>query len=146
MLEIYDGSLDVKAILDKWFDAEALNNYGAFIPFVGVIRDEDGIEGLSFDIYEPILTSWFEAWQEEAKARGALLRMAHSRGDVLLHTSSYISAVFSPKRRVALELIDEFVEDFKANAPIWKYDLRNGKRIYAENRSTPMSGAGLLKE
>jgi molybdopterin synthase catalytic subunit len=46
---------------------------------------------------------------------------------------------------VALELIDEFVEDFKANAPIWKYDIRNGKRIYAEDRSTPMSGAGLLR-
>jgi molybdopterin synthase catalytic subunit len=70
--------------------------------------------------------------------------MAHSRGDVWLHTSSYISAVFSPKRRVALMLIDEFVEDFKANAPIWKYDLRDGARIYAEDRSTPMNGAGLL--
>jgi molybdopterin synthase catalytic subunit len=45
---------------------------------------------------------------------------------------------------VALELIDEFVEDFKANAPIWKYDVKNGERIYAEDRSTPMSGSGLL--
>ncbi len=145
MVEIYDGSLDVKSIFNRWFDEQSGNNYGAFIPFVGVIRDEDGIDGLSFDIYEPILTAWFNAWQEEAKARGAILKMAHSRGDVLLHTSSYISAVFSPKRRVALELIDEFVEDFKANAPIWKYDIRNGKRIYAEDRSTPMSGAGLLR-
>jgi len=63
---------------------------------------------------------------------------------VPLHTSSYISAVFSPKRRVALELIDAFVEDFKANAPIWKYDIKGGERIYAEARSTPMEGAGLL--
>jgi molybdopterin synthase catalytic subunit len=55
-----------------------------------------------------------------------------------------MSAVFSPKRRVALELIDEFVEDFKANAPIWKYDVINGKRIYAEDRSTPMDGSGLM--
>jgi molybdopterin synthase catalytic subunit len=45
---------------------------------------------------------------------------------------------------VALELIEEFVEDFKANAPIWKYDVINGKRIYAEDRSMPMDGAGLL--
>ena len=60
------------------------------------------------------------------------------------HLLRYISAVFSPKRRVALELIDEFVEDFKANAPIWKYDVIDGKRIYAADRSTPMDGSGLL--
>ncbi|MEA2029903.1 MAG: molybdenum cofactor biosynthesis protein MoaE [Campylobacterota bacterium] len=143
-MEIYDGSLDVKMIFGKWLDEEASSNYGAFIPFVGTIRDEDGIEGLSFDIYEPVLQKWFDSWVERASKRGAIVKMAHSRGDVPIHTSSYISAVFSPKRRVALELIDEFVEDFKANAPIWKYDLRDGKRIYAEDRSTPMDGAGLL--
>lgn len=71
--------------------------------------------------------------------------MAHSRGDVLNHESSYIAGVCSPKRRVALEMIDEFVEDFKASAPIWKYDILNGKRVYAEDRSTPIQGAGILK-
>ena len=55
------------------------------------------------------------------------------------------SAVFSPKRRVALEMIEEFVEDFKASAPIWKYDLINGERVYAKDRSTAIEGSGLLK-
>jgi len=55
-----------------------------------------------------------------------------------VHTSSYISAVFSPQRKVALALINDFVEDFKANAPIWKYDVKDGKRIYAQERSTAM--------
>jgi molybdopterin synthase catalytic subunit len=71
--------------------------------------------------------------------------MAHSRGDVLNHTSSYIAGVCSPKRRVALELIDEFVEDFKAQAPIWKYDIIDGKRVYAEERSSKIDGAGVLQ-
>jgi len=145
-LELYDGGLDVPTILKKWYESEVQSNYGAFIPFVGTIRDEDGIAGLSFDIYEPILESWFEAWQEKAKAKGAMIKMAHSRGDVMLHQSSYISAVFSPKRRVALEFIDEFVEDFKASAPIWKYDLKGGERIYAADRSTAIKGSGILGE
>ena len=55
-----------------------------------------------------------------------------------------VAAVFSPKRRVALEFIDKFVEDFKASAPIWKYDLKDGKRIYAKDRSTAINGSGLL--
>jgi molybdopterin synthase catalytic subunit len=144
MLKIYDGGLNVATILKEWYEEEATSNYGAFIPFIGTIRDEDGIEGLSFDIYEPILEKWFKEWQEKAKAKNAIIKMAHSRGDVLLHQSSYIAAVFSPKRRVALEFIEEFVEDFKASAPIWKYDLKNGQRIYALDRSTAIKGSGLL--
>ena len=143
-MELYHGALDVKSIFGKWLDEGAESNYGAYIPFVGTIREEDGIEALSFDIYEPVLQKWFDGWVETAKQRGAIVKMAHAIGDVPVHTSSYVSAVFSPKRRVALELIDEFVEDFKANAPIWKYDVIDGKRIYAEDRSTPMSGSGLL--
>ncbi|MDF1878369.1 molybdenum cofactor biosynthesis protein MoaE [Sulfurimonas sp. SAG-AH-194-C20] len=144
MLSLYDGSLDVPSILKEWYEEEATSNYGAYIPFVGTVRSEDGIDGLSFDVYEPILELWFSSWQEKAKEKGAKIKMAHSKGDVLLHESSYIAAVFSPKRRVALEFIDEFVEDFKASAPIWKYDLKNGQRIYAKDRSTAISGSGLL--
>ena len=143
-MELYNGPLDVKEIFGRWLDEEVLSNYGAYIPFVGTIREENGIEALSFDIYEPVLKAWFEIWQEKAKARGAIVKMAHAIGDVPVHTSSYVSAVFSPQRRVALELIEEFVEDFKANAPIWKYDVKHGERVYAEDRSTPMNGAGLL--
>lgn len=143
-LELYNGDLPVEEITNRWYGEQRLSNYGAIITFVGVIRDEDGIDGLSFDIYEPILESWFEAWQKKANEQNAIVLMAHSRGDVLNHTSSYIAAVCSPKRRVALELIDEFVEDFKASAPIWKYDIIQGKREYALDRSAKIEGAGLL--
>jgi len=143
-MELYKGGLNVKEITNRWYESVLDLNYGAFITFIGIIREENGIEALSFDIYEPILKKWFDSWQEEAKKRGAILKMAHSIGDVKISQTSYISAVTSPKRRVSLELIDEFVEDFKANAPIWKYDVINGKRIYAKDRSTPMLGAGLL--
>ena len=144
MLELYNGSLDVPNILKKWYEEEEKSNYGAYIPFIGTIRDEDSIDGLSFDVYEPILESWFKAWQAKAKEKGAIIKMAHSKGDVMLHESSYIAAVFSPKRRVALEFIDESVEDFKASAPIWKYDLKDGQRIYAADRSTAIKGSGIL--
>ena len=142
----YEGDLKVEKITNRWYQNIKNKNHGAFITFVGIVRDEDEISGLSVDVYEPILKSWFESWQEKAKQKGAIVKMAHSRGDVLWHESSYIAAVFSPKRRVALEFIDEFVEDFKANAPIWKYDVIDGKRIYAEDRSTPMDGSGLMAQ
>ncbi len=108
------------------------------------MRAENNIEALSFDIYEPILKEWFSKWESIAEKSGAKVKMAHSIGDVRVHHSSYLCAVFSPKRKVALELIERFVEDFKANAPIWKYDVIDGKRVYAKDRSVPMNGAGLL--
>jgi molybdopterin synthase catalytic subunit len=145
-MELYNGPLNVEEITNRWYKEVSKLNYGAFITFIGIIREENKIEALSFDIYEPILKSWFDSWQKKAKAKGAVVLMAHAIGDVKISQSSYISAVASPKRRVALELIDEFVEDFKANAPIWKYDVINGKRVYAKDRSTPMSEAGILKE
>jgi molybdopterin synthase catalytic subunit len=144
MLQLFKGPVPVEKTLAAWYADHRTQNYGAFVNFVGTIRAEGDIEGLSFDIYEPILRDWFERWQQKADKAGAYLCMAHSRGDVGIHESSYIAGVFSPKRRIALEMINEFVEDFKANAPIWKYDLKNGKRIYAKDRSTPMEGAGLL--
>ena len=144
-LQLFDGSLPVEQITNKWYNEFKNSNFGAIITFVGVVRDENEIEGLSFDIYEPILNSWFESWQKKASEKNAIVLMAHSRGNVYNHESSYIAAVCSPKRRVALELIDEFVEDFKAQAPIWKYDIINNQRVYAKDRSTVISGAGILK-
>ena len=35
---------DVKEIFGRWLDEQASSNYGAYIPFVGTIRAEDGIE------------------------------------------------------------------------------------------------------
>ncbi|MBL4584847.1 MAG: molybdenum cofactor biosynthesis protein MoaE, partial [Pseudomonadales bacterium] len=96
MLTLHDGPLDVPTILKEWYEEEAQSNYGAYIPFVGTVRSEDGIDGLSFDVYEPILESWFTAWQKKAQEKGAKIKMAHSKGDVMLHESSYIAAVFSP--------------------------------------------------
>ena len=144
-IEIYNGPLSVDKITNSWYEKYKNSNYGAIITFVGVVRDEDGIDGLSFDIYKPILDLWFTSWQERATKKNSIVLMAHSCGDVLNHESSYIAAICSPKRRVALEMIDEFVEDFKKSAPIWKYDIIEEKRIYAINRSTFLDGAGLLK-
>ncbi len=144
MLEIHHGALDVPIILKRWYEEERQKNYGACIPFIGTVREENGIDGLSFDIHDPLMYKWFASWQQRAKTAGATVKMAHSRGNVPVYASSYIAAVFSPKRRTALEMIEAFVEDFKASAPIWKYDLIQGQRFYAKERSTALNGNGLL--
>ena len=143
-MQIFEGSLDAKAITNAWYDEFKDKSCGALITFTGIVREEGGISALSFDIYEPILRKWLAGWEQKAKDLGAYVLFAHSRGDVPVHESSYVACVVSPQRKVALRLINEFVEDFKANAPIWKYDVIGGERIYAKERSQAIKGAGLL--
>lgn len=144
MIEIFDGNLDTKAILSAWYESERGANNGALITFIGIVREGEDADALSFDIHEPLLNRWFDAWQEKAKAQGARILMAHSKGDVDAHETSFIAGVSSRHRKVALALINDFVEDFKANAPIWKYDIKGGERIYARARSKAIDGAGVL--
>ena len=92
-LQIHKGNLPIEKIHNSWYEKYKNLNYGAFITFVGVVRDENEIDGLSFDIYEPILNSWFSSWQEKAKKENAIVFMAHSIGDVKNHESSYIAGV-----------------------------------------------------
>ena len=144
MLILKKNGLNAKEILNNWYDKYRFD-YGAFIPFVGIIRSDDNIDGLSFDIKEDMLKEWFNEWIRKAKEKNSLILMAHSIGDVKVYETSFIAGVFSKHRKEAFELIEEFVEDFKANAPIWKYDLKDNKRIFAINRSKKLPNAGLLK-
>ena len=66
-LQLHKGSLNIEKIHNSWYEKYKNLNYGAFITFVGIVRDENEIQGLSFDIYEPILKKWFSSWQEKAK-------------------------------------------------------------------------------
>ncbi|GHV59773.1 molybdenum cofactor biosynthesis protein MoaE [Campylobacterota bacterium] len=143
LLEIYEGALPVEKLLAKWYGLCARRNLGAFVSFAGTVREENGISALSFDIYQPLLTQWFEAWKRRSDQ--TVLFMAHATGNVLIGESSFVAAVGSSKRRAALETIDIFVEDFKTHAPIWKYDIINGERVFAADRAFELPASGILQ-
>lgn len=144
MLEIYTNAIPTEQVYIKWESIAKEKNFGACCIFCGIVRDENGIEGLSFDVYEALLKQWFAKWESIAKERGMIVCMAHSVGDVYNGQSSYMSGILSSNRKNALEIYADFIEDFKRNAPIWKYDLKNGKRIYAKERSYVLRGSGIL--
>ena len=145
-LEIFEGALHTAVIYQNWIDSSAQVNFGASAIFTGIVRSENGCEGLSFDIYPPLLEQWFLKWAKKALESEVVLKMAHSRGDVLNHQSSYMAGIFSSQRRATLDIFEEFIEDFKHRAPIWKYDLKNGQRIYAKERSHRLPHSGILSD
>lgn len=105
-LEIFEGALDTAAIYKDWITLSAQANLGANAIFTGIVRAENSYEGLSFDIYLPLLEQWFLGWVKKALESEVLLRMAHSKGDVLNHQSSYMAGIFSPQRRATLEILE----------------------------------------
>jgi molybdopterin synthase catalytic subunit len=143
MVEIFKGGIPVIETLERWYDDFKLEGYGAMIPFIGIVRPDNGIEGLSFDLYLPLLNEWFKKWSNLPDVK---IKMAHSFSDVKVGETSFLCAVFTKHRREGFKYLEEFVEDFKANAPIWKYDLINGKRIFASDRAKPLPQAGILRK
>ena len=161
MLSLYHGALPTGELYTQWEALAQSKNCGAVSIFSGIVRKEQSleshlessldsnlksndVEALSFDIYKPLLEKWFNSWQEKAHNMGAYICMAHSIGDVPCGKSSFMCGIISPHRKVTLSLYAELIEDFKANAPIWKYDVINHKRIYAKERSKALKGSGIL--
>lgn len=162
MLSLYHGALPTGELYTQWEALAQSKNCGAVSIFSGIVRKEQHlksqnpktptaeifedncVEALSFDIYKPLLEKWFNSWQEKAHNMGAYVCMAHSIGDVPCGKSSFMCGIISSHRKVALSLYAELIEDFKANAPIWKYDVINHKRIYAKERSKAIKGSGIL--
>ncbi|TQR30347.1 molybdenum cofactor biosynthesis protein MoaE [Campylobacter sp. MIT 99-7217] len=144
MFEIYEGALNVPEIYAKWYEKSATQNCGAMLTFCGIVRDDDEVQALSFDIDEALLKKWFETWKQKLNTQGVSVFFAHSKGEVKVGQSSYLAGILSKQRKLGLKLINDFVEDFKAKAPIWKYDVKNGLKIYAKERSTKLEGAGIL--
>ena len=144
MFELHNGALSVTQIYKAWFERYKSENLGAMITFCGIVRDENGVEALYFEIYEKLLKAWFDKWCEKVAQDKVVLCFAHSKGEVKIHQSSYFVAGISKQRKLGLRLINEFVEDFKANAPIWKFDVKNGVKTYAFERSSKLKHAGIL--
>ncbi|NPA10975.1 MAG: molybdenum cofactor biosynthesis protein MoaE [Epsilonproteobacteria bacterium] len=143
MVEVFKGGIPVIDTLNRWYEEFKLEGYGAMIPFIGIVRADNNIEALSFDLYLPMLNKWFEKWQNLPDAK---IVMAHSFSDVKVGETSFLCAVFTKHRKEGFEYIEKFVEDFKANAPIWKYDVINGKRLFAKDRAKKLQYAGILSE
>ena len=142
VLEIYKGGIPVIEVLDRWYNDFKLEGYGAMIPFIGIVRPDNKIEGLSFDLYLPLLSEWFKKWSILKEVK---ITMAHSFGDVMVGETSFLCAIWTKHRSEGFKYLEMFVEDFKANAPIWKYDLKDGKRIFASDRAKVLPQAGILK-
>lgn len=118
--------------------------YGANCTFNGVVRGDGGVEGLSFNIYNTLFIKWFRDWEQRAVKSECNVLLAHSVGFVPVGETSFICSVFSKHRASALEFFPKIIEDFKRKAPIWKFNIKDGNKIYASESAYKLPFSGLL--
>lgn len=141
-LFIADGAVNLEQFSLHASSFAALKGCGALSIFHGLVRDDDNISALSFNIYESLFIKWFKSFEQ--KYSDAYFLLAHSIGDVEVSKSSYSACVVSKHRDISLKLFPLFVESFKKEAPIWKFNIINGERIFASKNSFSLPFSGLL--
>ncbi len=118
-VQIYDGPLC------ESIQPPPLDGGGACLRFEGIVRpEEDGaaIDGLCYEVYEPMAVKQLQYLARQAMQRFGLLAIGveHSRGFVPVGGCSFRLWVLSAHRKEGLQAMDWFIDTMKCDVPIWK--------------------------
>lgn len=121
-LRIVREPIDVAALAA----AIAAAGYGGVVSFTGVVRDrsDDGhaVNGLSYEAFEPLAVSTFEAIRAEICDRwgDVAIAIAHRIGDLAVGDVAVAVVVAAVHRDAAFEACRYAIDELKQRAPIWK--------------------------
>jgi molybdopterin synthase catalytic subunit len=107
---------------------------GAVASFVGIVRGAGGVEALTLDHYPGFTEKQIEALVESLIDRHQLVSatVVHRFGSMKPGETIVFAATAAPRRRAALDALEELVEQLKTEAPFWKKELRGGEEHWLE--------------
>jgi molybdopterin synthase catalytic subunit len=119
--------------------ADALRDFlsdageGAVASFVGTVRG-DGVDTLSLDHYPGFTEKQLAGIVDDLVERHQLTSAAlvHRFGSMRGGEVIMFAATAAPRRRAALDALDELMERLKTDAPFWKKELRGGVEHWLE--------------
>jgi len=122
--------LSLEALATRVRDPRA----GAVVTFSGVTRE---VERLDYEAYVEMAEERMRAIAEEALATHGLCVVAleHRVGEVPLSEPSVIVAASAPHRGEAFAGARELIDRVKADAPIWKKEIEEGKERWVRGSS-----------
>jgi molybdopterin synthase catalytic subunit len=120
--------------------AEALRDFmqsageGAIASFVGTVRGNGGVETLTLDHYpgftEARVAELVGLLVDRHKLTAATV--VHRFGPMRPGETILFAATSAPRRRSALDALDELIEQLKTHAPFWKKERRAGIEHWLE--------------
>jgi len=118
MIEITEKAIDVPKVLDSVRSKTA----GGVVHFIGVVRNDEGIDGLTYESYPEMALSVMKRIAEEAKRRWPIetVSVVHRVGWIPVGEEAVVVAVGSGHRAEAFEACRFVIDRVKEEAPIWK--------------------------
>jgi molybdopterin synthase catalytic subunit len=120
--------------------AEALREFmreageGAIASFVGTVRGTNGVETLTLDHYPGFTEKQITMMVEALIHRHQLTTAAviHRFGAMRPGETILFAATAAPRRRAALDALNELMDRLKTDAPFWKKERRDGIEHWLE--------------
>jgi molybdopterin synthase catalytic subunit len=127
---VTDEPLSLDALAARVRDPRA----GAVVTFLGVTRD---VERLEYEAYAEMAQERMEQITAEAVERHGLCAAAveHRVGAVPLSEPRVVVAASSAHRGEAFAGAREIIDRVKAEAPIWKAEVKDGEQTWVEGTS-----------
>lgn len=118
MIELTDRPIDVSVVIQS----VASDCAGAVVPFIGTVREENGLKGIFYEGYDKMVSLILEKIREEALREFPLRKVSivHRLGWVPVGEASLVIAVSAPHRDEAFKGCRSVIEAIKRDAPIWK--------------------------
>lgn len=116
---------------DRLNELVATSHTGAIVTFQGTTRD---VERLEYEAYQPMAEERIAAILADALARHEIEGAAaeHRTGAVPRGEASVIVAIAAAHRGPAFEAAREAIDRIKAEAPIWKREVRGDRGEWLE--------------
>ncbi|WP_395089434.1 molybdenum cofactor biosynthesis protein MoaE [Armatimonas sp.] len=108
-------------------DAVMTDSDGAYVQFVGVVRDHArgrSVTGLEYQVYAPMAIAQMQKLVAEVKARwGLACAILHRYGFIPVGEVAVVVCVASSHRAEAFEACRWAIDTLKHDVPIWKKEF-----------------------
>jgi molybdopterin synthase catalytic subunit len=110
---------------------------GALVTFLGVVRDDGGIDVMELEAYEEVAVREMEAIRDEAFERFPIMavEIIHRIGRLRVGENILLIVVGAGHRKEAFDACEHILERIKESVPIWKKEIGEGGERWVPGES-----------
>ncbi len=123
--------------------AVEIKGAGGIATFIGTVRGDGGVTGLTLEHYPGMTEGTLIALAEEAFARWGLLgvTVVHRVGAMVPGDHIVFIGTAAAHRKEALESCAYLIDRLKTDAPFWKQEKRGGETVWVEAKASDTAAA-----
>jgi len=123
--------------------AVEIKGAGGIATFIGTVRGDDGVTGLTLEHYPGMTEGMLIALAEEAFARWELLgvTIVHRVGEMAPGDHIVFIGTAAAHRKEALESCAYLIDRLKTEAPFWKRETRGDAAMWVEAKANDLDAS-----